>query len=181
MIQYLLRKFCGSYFDFSIEGLSVPLFRLPRFVGWGEHTVTVGQHSMHCYELAKLLYPDNYRVQLLALVHDLPETFYGDIPSYVKVGLGLEAHKLFWEIDQDIYYRLGIPLPRAPEQTLIKELDRTALTLEAWYVFSKDIDFEDWPTPQTWNLRYLIESLKKEPSDFTKLFYELKEKNAKES
>ena len=146
MLDALLKSYQGQkYFDFSIEGISRVLFRLPRFVGWGENTISVGEHSLHVYGLAKAFEPENYELQLYSLVHDFPEAVYNDIPSYAKHSLGEEAKVFLKTIDCDLYSKLGINWPKATIQKKVHALDMVALTREAEYVFQSSFDPVDWP------------------------------------
>lgn len=146
MLDSILKKYQGQkYFDFSIEGMSKVLFRLPRFVGWGENTISVGEHSLHVFLLAVVSEPENYELQLYSLVHDFPEAVYNDIPSYAKHNLGDEASVFLKTIDADVYRKLGIDWPIASIQKKVHELDMVALTREAQFVFGKDYNPVDWP------------------------------------
>lgn len=146
MLDSILKKYQGQkYFDFSIEGMSKVLFRLPRFVGWGENTISVGEHSLHVYALAVASEPENFELQLYSLVHDFPEAVYNDIPSYAKHNLGDEASVFLKTIDVDVYQKLGLNWPTASIQKKVHELDMVALTREAEYVFQSAFDPVDWP------------------------------------
>ena len=64
--------------DITPTGIAIALESMRRFQGRG---VSVLRHTFWVYELICKQYPDNYNLQLLALLHDAPEAFIGDIPA----------------------------------------------------------------------------------------------------
>lgn len=176
MINAIMSRYCGvNYFDKSIEGFVKTLFKLPRFVGWGKNTFSVGQHSYHVYLLAKERYPTNTRLQLLAAVHDFPEAFYGDIPSFIKHNLHPDTKSFLWAIDRDIYDMIGVDYPLSSEEEKVKELDLIALTREAKFIFQEDFKEEDWPKDDTSLTDYLVYDSSSCGEYFSQVINKLKE------
>jgi hypothetical protein len=135
-----------QYFNLDIPKLANILCRLERFNAHTDFTISVGMHLLHCYKLAELKgYSE--RIKQLVLFHDVPEAYYGDIPSYIKTRLGVEADYQLDRIDREIYNELGIEWPIKHEYDKVKEIDLTALTLEAMYGFGSRFNKEDWPEP----------------------------------
>lgn len=140
-------KHPAQYFDFSIESISLVLSRLPRFCGHGDGELSVAHHLIHCFRIARILFPEDKRLHQLVLYHDVPEVFYGDIPSYVKHSLGEEALSYLGQLDRDIFAKLGIEYYGGDEKRRVKLIDTLALVREAEFVFSNFVP-NDWPTPE---------------------------------
>ena len=87
---------------------------------------SVAQHSIHVYQQIKFLFPDDYRLQLSALMHDAPEAYLGDITSPLKTLLPdykrIESH---YHKVIDKHYGIETEDPR------IKEVDLKILATEA--------------------------------------------------
>ena len=64
--------------DITPTGIAIALESMRRFQGRG---VSVLRHTFWVYELICKQYPGNHNLQLLALLHDAPEAFIGDIPA----------------------------------------------------------------------------------------------------
>jgi len=159
-----------NYFTLDLDRLANILCRIERFNAHTDFSISVGHHSIHCLYLAKEKYPNSKRIQQLALYHDISEAYYGDIPTYIKKRLGDEARYQLNLMDQEIFSRLNIDYPLKHEKDIIKEIDLTALTLEAKVGFNSLVfDKDDWPTPYTWDT-YTIQTLTAYP------FYALEEK-----
>lgn len=133
-----------EYFNLSTEKVANVLSRLERFNAHTRRPISVGQHLLHCYYLAEDL-GYSFRERQLVLYHDVPEAYYGDIPSYIKKFLGEEASLFLHNIDVQIYEHFGIEWPKKSEHDRVKEIDLIALTLEAQYGFGDVFLSEDWP------------------------------------
>lgn len=135
-----------QYFNLDLKRLANILCRLERFNAHTDIPISVGQHLIHCYDIAEDL-DLSPRIKQLVLYHDVPEAYYGDIPSYIKIRLGDEAHFQLDRVDKEIYKELGIEWPKKSEEDQVKMVDLTALTLEAKYGFGKRFNPDDWPEP----------------------------------
>lgn len=170
-----------QYFNLDIPRLANILCRLERFNAHTTTPISVGMHLIHCYLLADKLKKSD-RIKQLVLYHDVPEAYYGDIPSYIKTRLGVEAEFQLDKVDREIYKELGIAWPKKREHDEVKEIDLTALTLEAKYGFETRFHPEDWPTPllnstewiedidlcgTSYNIGLLTELLQQYQKDFT--------------
>lgn len=120
---------------------------LNRFTGKSDRQVSVLSHSLHCHDLAELWKPEDENLRLYALVHDLPEAYYGDFPGFLKGSLGAEFQDTLRRIDDVIFLQLGLPSDiRLALESDLKRIDNNALALEAAYAFDK---FEPYHWPPT--------------------------------
>ena len=122
-----------------------------RFCGMPDRQVSVAIHNAHCFCLASLWQPENEMLKLFALVHDLPEAYYGDIHGDVKKLLGPDAKQVLDDIDDKIFTQLG--LSRAARIALgsdLHRIDANALALEAEYAFDKFEPYH-WPPADIYN------------------------------
>ena len=114
-----------------------------RYSGQSKYLIDVAQHSLMVCELVAAIKPDNYKVQMMALLHDIEEAITGDIPTGIKTYLDSDFDP-YWSsnglkdklIDMrgNIQYSLvdtcaGI-LP-LEDQQLIDEMDQVAMWIEA--------------------------------------------------
>lgn len=116
-----------------------------RFCGKTDRPINVAVHGLHCFLIAQAWQPENYKLQLYALVHDLPEAYYGDFPGFLKGHFGPDFKGVLDDIDEKIFSQLG--LPRADRIVLgddLHRIDSSALTLEAMYGFDKFEPYH-WP------------------------------------
>ena len=118
---------------------------LNRFCGKGDRQVSIGVHSLHCFELARIWQPENTNLQLYALLHDLPEGYYNDIPGFLKKTYGPEFKLVNDEIDEIMLSQSGLPADvRIVNGDNLHRIDYNALTIEASYVFDKFEPYH-WP------------------------------------
>jgi hypothetical protein len=125
-----------------------------RFSGHLDRQVSIGMHSLHCLSLAA----ENgfsKRMQKAALWHDGPESYYSDIPTYVKAHFGEATKSYIDTLDEDFFRKFRYPTLNLNERAILKEIDRTALTLEAMYGLD-NFDLRDWPIPTLYHWTHLI-------------------------
>lgn len=67
----------------NIEVIASSLCHINRYTGHAG-MYSVAQHSIHVYQQAKFLRPDDYRFQLSALLHDATEAYLNDISAPLK-------------------------------------------------------------------------------------------------
>lgn len=148
-----------TYFDFAAPDLSgIPLTsllrtlsRIPRFAGWGLHTISVLDHSLMVSDIAGTLADYNPKVdaellrmiRALALVHDFHEAFTGDIVTPLKRHI---FEKIDWEhavdgpIVRAVAERWCPFVATTPHATLapcfefVKRADAIAAVTEAHYL-----------------------------------------------
>jgi 5'-deoxynucleotidase YfbR-like HD superfamily hydrolase len=140
-----------SFNDLSgldVRTITNALSNINRFNGHGDICqVSVGLHSLHCYEIAREAFPDRFDIHLQALVHDFPEALYSDIPTYVKNLIGREhLHQRLDHIDRKVYQILDVPWPTEEQREKVRAIDLDAMTIEAFRMFSR-FNRKDWPTP----------------------------------
>lgn len=136
-----------QYFDFNDrKQVARTLTRLPRFCGHGINSLSVGHHLLHCLDIGRNQ-GYNKRMQTLLLMHDIPEVFYGDIPTYVKKSIGEPYYDYAHKIDRDLFDHYAIPYYTKSEKDTVKVVDNTALFYEADFIFGNSFNPDDWPTP----------------------------------
>jgi 5'-deoxynucleotidase YfbR-like HD superfamily hydrolase len=119
---------------------------LNRFTGKADRQVSVLAHSLHCHAIACLWKPDNVPLRLYALVHDLPEAYYGDFPGFLKNDLGADFTATLARIDDLVFDQLGLTKDvRLALEPDLKDIDSNALALEAAYAFDKFEPYH-WPS-----------------------------------
>ena len=128
----------GTYFDFerpllgpeALSDIAHALSNLCRFTGHTSQFYSVAEHSVH---VSHLVPP---AMALVALMHDAPEAFIGDVakplkellPDYKRIEDRIEAAVF-------AHFNLPLPLPAA-----VKEADRVMLATEqAQAMHSADI------------------------------------------
>jgi 5'-deoxynucleotidase YfbR-like HD superfamily hydrolase len=99
---------------------------------YGGHTKYRYSVALHCLLGAEKMLEDglSYRLQLLFMLHDAPEAYYGDIPKPLKVILGdvyasLEDYAL-----ERIWEAFGIEPPTEEEWEIVKEYDSVVFANE---------------------------------------------------
>lgn len=132
---------------------------LTRFTGKADRQVSVGVHSLHCYDIATIWHPENYPLQLYALTHDLPEAYYGDFPGFLKPELGPDFAAVLARIDDIVLSQLGLSKDvRLALEPDLKRIDHNALALEAQYAFDAFEPYH-WPNPDLYTSTDIIEGL----------------------
>jgi len=139
------RSGLGMIENFNVYDAVWSISNINRFCGSGDRQVTVGAHSLHCYEIAKLWQPNNLELQFYALIHDFPERYTQDVPGFLKREYGPEFKAINDKIDGIIFGQLGL----GPERRIVlgadcHRVDSSALTVEASYVFDKFEPYH-WP------------------------------------
>ena len=89
--------------DITPTGIAIALESMRRFQGRG---VSVLRHTFRVYELICKQYPNNHNLQLLALLHDAPEAFIGDIPAPILDAV-VDLQRLHNKVSSKIYNHFG--------------------------------------------------------------------------
>lgn len=89
--------------DITPTGIAIALDSMRRFQGRG---VSVLRHTFWVFELIRKQYPDNHNLQLLALLHDAPEAFIGDIPAPI-LNSSKDLQVLHSRVSDSIFQRFG--------------------------------------------------------------------------
>lgn len=126
----------GRYFDYTdinkdnifIDDIISSLSKLNRFVGHSIRPYSVGEHSLLCYEMARLK-GYSVREQLLVLIHDFAEAYVGDCPAPLK-DLLPDFETIEDKVDEAIFEHLGIAPPTKEEYIKVKNVDITMLLFE---------------------------------------------------
>jgi 5'-deoxynucleotidase YfbR-like HD superfamily hydrolase len=130
----------------SIHDVALSLSRMPRFAGQGRRWWSVLDHSLFVERLAaqfalreKIRGKQAYILRLAALLHDAHECITGDVPSPIKPSD-------LADVQDEIDSRIGATLFPGGDavftlwETVVHELDRRALLLEAWKVGPPKLD-----------------------------------------
>jgi hypothetical protein len=116
--------------DVCIEDIAHALSNVCRFGGHARVHYSVGQHSDHCRQMAKHMYPDDFLIQMHCLLHDASEAYIGDVVRPLKISqpdyLKLEDNTMLV-----IYRALDLPYPTQEQFSVIKYIDNAVLLAEA--------------------------------------------------
>lgn len=94
--------------DVDLESISRSLNNIKRFTGHYAFSrpLSVAQHTYLCTMIADRLYPKDYGVKLMCIIHDFPEAYYGDLSSPLKRFLGDGYRDKIKDIDHTVYTKL---------------------------------------------------------------------------
>lgn len=109
--------------DITPTGIAIALDSMRRFQGRG---VSVLRHTFWVFELIRKQYPDNHNLQLLALLHDAPEAFIGDIPAPI-LNSSKDLQALHSRVSDSIFQRFGAKFKDFSE---VLNADRVSLMYE---------------------------------------------------
>lgn len=127
--------------DVDLRDIAFALSRINRFTGHCSPTWSVGQHSLYCCEMALLSYRPA-SIQLLALAHDFPEAYLGDVSSPLKACISgyreLETLHRF-----AIEEALDLPAMLTQDEQSVKAIDSRAYAVDRWLCM---------PTGPSWSL-----------------------------
>lgn len=90
--RHWMQTFTGRPFRFDaphdleieLKDIARPLSRICRFGGHTNSFLSVAEHSMAVHWLIQKYNPENYLLQMHALMHDAHEAFFGDLVSPLK-------------------------------------------------------------------------------------------------
>lgn len=135
-----IRTYSGKKFDYKnikpssieIEDIAHSLSQLCRFTGHTKWFYPVAQHSVLVYKIARKLYPEDKKVQYLALMHEATEAYINDLCTPVKYlddDTGLKYRELEDRICEQVSKKYNITKdPTA--HAMVKHCDRIALDIE---------------------------------------------------
>lgn len=139
-----IQMYSGNFFypldprpdDISIRDIAHSLSGLPRFTAHSEKFYTVGEHSIHCANVAKVMGLTTLQ-QLYALLHDASECVVNDVARPVKQNL-YQYKKLEDNIMKVIWESMGLPAPSEEDYKLVKIIDNTLLLNEMFQLMPND-------------------------------------------
>lgn len=141
-------KVLKSFSELSIEDVIQSLTHTNRFNGLCKRQISVAMHTLHCLDIYRAITPQwelDKALEINILFHDVPEVYTGDIPTYIKNLLetetGFEFSSVLEEIEFKILDHFNVPL--TSKHDLLKQIDLTALALEAEFAFDS-YDKEHW-------------------------------------
>jgi len=145
MTNFMTYKGMQSLDNPDPETVAHSLCNQLRFNGLGDRDISIGHHSFHCLQLARIWRPLDVELHKLVLFHDFPEFFTGDITTYAKNTLGESFKKTIHKLEDQILYSMGVNIASWNRRKgHVKIVDYNALTLEAQYCFN-GFDPKDWP------------------------------------
>lgn len=114
--------------DITVEDIAHSLSNLARFTGHADRFYCVGEHSIQCAKVARMLDLTPLQ-QLYALGHDASESVMNDlarpvkqnIPQYKEIEDKIMA--VMWEV-------MGLPKPTEEDYQIVKLIDNTLLVNE---------------------------------------------------
>lgn len=134
--------------DFDIDFIAKSLARQGRYLGHGNHYLSVAEHSV----LLSYLVPRGY--EFVALMHDATEAFVGDVHSKIKNAMFANGDRTFQRLESFFWglimrkYKLGnVP-------ATVHELDIAIRKLELESLHGKRKFFCAW-SPQEAEDRFL--------------------------
>lgn len=126
--------------DFSVEDIAHALSNLCRFTGHTPRFYSVGEHSLHCLDIAISLGASPLRC-LYALLHDASEAVMNDLSRPVKQNV--PDYKKLEDIMSDIMWEVaGIPSPTKEDYEFVKKIDNTMIILELEQVMNRQDLYE---------------------------------------
>jgi hypothetical protein len=127
----------------SLVDIAHSLSKKGRFSDHCPVDYTVGEHSLHCYALLKLLGCDE-QTQLIGLLHDASEAYLQDIPKPFKHFI--DGYSESEDIVQNAVYMkyLGF-VPTEEQYKIVKMVDEIMLINEVEQLMPPD---NDWFLPQ---------------------------------
>lgn len=126
--------------DFSVEDIAHALSNLCRFTGHSPRFYSVGEHSLHCLAVAKMV-GGTTKQCLYALLHDASEAVMNDLARPVKQNvpqykdLEDKIMKIMWEV-------CGLPEPTEEEYKFVKKVDNTLIIIEMAQIMGRDYSKE---------------------------------------
>jgi len=137
--------------DVSITDINTALNSIVRFGGHYKERkpLTVAQHTNLVVALSKRLFPDEPEVHFDSLLHDFPETYYGDVATPLKQIFGDVYRNYVRGIDGIVYNALWKDYPYIKDYNIIhqktKICDMLALDIERRAMWDSQIGKSFWP------------------------------------
>lgn len=135
--------------DIDIDDINVALNGVVRFNGHYKDRppLTVAQHTLLCERIRERIFPNDDKIKRAVIIHDFPETYYGDIATPVKKALG-PAYKA-WAAPIDALVEMKFwpsPEPISPEiHECVKICDLIALDIERRSMWESQYGKDKWP------------------------------------
>ena len=114
--------------DVRLRDIAHALSLQCRFAGHTRSFVSVGEHCLNCYRLAKELNYTN-RERLFALLHDAAEAYIGDLPRPIKLSVD-NFKDVEHKLELVIWEAFGIEPPTKYEWATVKYIDNVILGIE---------------------------------------------------
>lgn len=139
--------------DVDLGDITVSLNRIRRFGGHSKdiEPLTVAQHTLLCINLSEVMFPGDRKTRFDCLLHDMPEAYYGDIPSPVKNIFGEAIRPWCEHIDTMVYNKLWKDSKYTKTdywetKGRRKICDLMALDIERRNLWASQVGKENWPT-----------------------------------
>lgn len=96
--------------NIDLVSISRSLNNIKRFTGHYAFSrpLSVAQHTYLCTMISDRLYPKDSGAKLMCIIHDFPETYYGDLSSPLKRFLGDGYREKIKDIDKTVYETLWL-------------------------------------------------------------------------
>lgn len=153
--QFWKRMSSGKYIDMGnlsvedidIDDINPSLNEIKRFTGHYRDVppLTVAQHSLLCYEMAKLFEPDEYELHRAVLMHDFAEAYIGDVATPIKRAMGKAWHDFAKPIEQNVELAFLGEHVHPEMHDRVKIYDLAALDIERRVMWSSQYGKDKWP------------------------------------
>lgn len=117
-----------SALDFSVSDIAHALSNLCRFTGHSPRFYSVGEHSLHCLDIAIHLGASPLKC-IYALMHDASEAVMNDLARPVKQNVP-DYKALEDKISNIMWDVCGVPAPTKEDYEFVKKIDNTMIFLE---------------------------------------------------
>lgn len=153
--------------EIILDDILTSLPQLRRFLGYTQAPWSVAQHTLLCVKICEVLgYSD--RVTQYTLLHDFHEAYTGDIPGPLHWLLKREGVTIIKDlqkkIDAQIRKHFGLDEPTEEELHQVKQVDITALNIEAFMLLGDPdwVDHEWFPADEKtfWEIKEMLYSLR---------------------
>lgn len=126
--------------DFCVEDIAHALSNLCRFTGHSPRFYSVGEHSLHCLDVARMMNATPLQC-LYALLHDASEAVMNDLARPVKQNV--PDYKALEDIISEVMWEVcGIPKPTEEDYKFVKKVDNTLIIMEMEQIMKRD-DYEE--------------------------------------
>lgn len=135
--------------DVDLFDINQSLNSLYRFTGHhkDKKPLTVAQHTWLCMELSQMMFPDEKDVEFACLIHDMAETYYGDMATPWKKILGDTLRKLQYQFDYAVHTALWKRIYTWDEEIhdKMKQCDLASLDIERRNMWKSQHGKDNWP------------------------------------
>ena len=133
--------------DVDINDINTALNYTYRFSGHHKDVepLTVAQHTVLVGNIAKIFFPGEGDVYRACIVHDMAETYYGDVTTPVKRMMGDIWKKFSGQIDLAVMNKFDVNPYDEDLHEKVKVCDLMALDIERRVMWNSQLGKDKWP------------------------------------